>query len=225
MGPRLRRDRLRNFSGMSRLAKAKDRFQSGAWPSWAQATWTARRVFRGGSWNNNPRNLRAASRNNNNPENRNNDGRFRVASTIFARISRVTALESVHFSSRAGHDDHGRGKWFAPDTAAAPVLAFGRQGLRSPSPLGERAGVRGSSYASHSPQVPPSLCLSPRGERGRLHHREAPMHNQSRQNGPAIEAHFRFLLWLGPTVENFPRDQNFTSATACKTRCSTCWKR
>ena len=36
------------------------------------------------------------------------------------------------------------------------------------------------------------------------------MHSQSRQNGPAIEAHFRFLLWIGPTVENFPRDQKFT---------------
>lgn len=35
------------------------------------------------------------------------------------------------------------------------------------------------------------------------------MNSQSRQNGPAIEAHFRFLLWLGPTVENFPRDQKF----------------
>jgi hypothetical protein len=35
------------------------------------------------------------------------------------------------------------------------------------------------------------------------------MHNQSRQNGPAIEAHFRFLLWIGPTVENFPRSQKF----------------
>ena len=35
------------------------------------------------------------------------------------------------------------------------------------------------------------------------------MRNQSRQNGPAIEAHFQFLLWLGPTVENFPRDQKF----------------
>ncbi len=35
------------------------------------------------------------------------------------------------------------------------------------------------------------------------------MNSQSRQNGPAIEAHFRFLLWLGPAVENFPRDQKF----------------
>ncbi len=35
------------------------------------------------------------------------------------------------------------------------------------------------------------------------------MADQSRRNGPAIEAHFRFLLWLGPAVENFPRDQKF----------------
>ncbi len=35
------------------------------------------------------------------------------------------------------------------------------------------------------------------------------MQSQSRQNGPAMEAHFRFLLWLGPTAGNFPRDQKF----------------
>ncbi len=36
-----------------------------------------------------------------------------------------------------------------------------------------------------------------------------PMKNQARQNGPAIEAHFQFLLWLVPALENFPRDQKF----------------
>ncbi len=34
-------------------------------------------------------------------------------------------------ASRAVHDDRGRGKWFAPDTAAAPALALGRQGPQS----------------------------------------------------------------------------------------------
>ncbi|MGO9461860.1 MAG: SUMF1/EgtB/PvdO family nonheme iron enzyme [Rhodomicrobium sp.] len=38
--------------------------------------------MRGGSWNNNPRNLRAARRNRNNTENRNNNLGFRVASTL-----------------------------------------------------------------------------------------------------------------------------------------------
>jgi hypothetical protein len=114
-----------------------------------------------------------------------------VGSTIFARISRVTALESAHFSSGAGLEDRGRGKWFAPDTAAVPVLAFGRQGPRSfffPPSVGESAfflplplgrgpffslspwgegwgeGVfSGFSLASR----PPSPCPSPQGERAR----------------------------------------------------------
>ncbi|MCP4966515.1 MAG: SUMF1/EgtB/PvdO family nonheme iron enzyme, partial [bacterium] len=40
-----------------------------------------RRVLRGGSWNNNPRRLRSANRNNNEPTNRNNNVGFRLAST------------------------------------------------------------------------------------------------------------------------------------------------
>ncbi|MBK8174677.1 MAG: SUMF1/EgtB/PvdO family nonheme iron enzyme [Rhodospirillales bacterium] len=39
------------------------------------------RVNRGGSWNNNSRNLRSAIRNRNNPDNRNNNLGFRVART------------------------------------------------------------------------------------------------------------------------------------------------
>ena len=38
-------------------------------------------MIRGGSWNNNPRNVRCANRNNNHPENRNNNLGFRLAST------------------------------------------------------------------------------------------------------------------------------------------------
>ncbi|MBK8656372.1 MAG: SUMF1/EgtB/PvdO family nonheme iron enzyme [Haliscomenobacter sp.] len=37
------------------------------------------RVVRGGSWNNNTRNCRAANRNRNNPDNRNNNNGFRLA--------------------------------------------------------------------------------------------------------------------------------------------------
>jgi len=40
-----------------------------------------RRVVRGGSWNNNPRNLRSANRNRNNTDEANNNLGFRVAST------------------------------------------------------------------------------------------------------------------------------------------------
>lgn len=42
---------------------------------------TTDRVLRGGSWNNNARNVRSANRNNNDPTNRNNNVGFRVAST------------------------------------------------------------------------------------------------------------------------------------------------
>jgi hypothetical protein len=54
--------------------------------------WPARsnRVLRGGSWNNNPQNLRSANRNRNNPDNRNNNIGFRVASTLTARVFAFT---------------------------------------------------------------------------------------------------------------------------------------
>jgi formylglycine-generating enzyme required for sulfatase activity len=48
----------------------------------AQSRLPIRRVLRGGSWNNNPHNVRAASRNRNAPDNRNNNNGFRVASTL-----------------------------------------------------------------------------------------------------------------------------------------------
>ena len=32
---------------------------------------------------------------------------------------------------------------------------------------------------------------------------------QSRATGPALEAHYRFVLWLIPAVERFPRNQKF----------------
>ena len=37
--------------------------------------------------------------------------------------------------------------------------------------------------------------------------------DHARQTGPAVEAHSRFLLWLVPTGEKFPRSQKFYSAT------------
>jgi retron-type reverse transcriptase len=58
--------------------------------------WTAScgRVVRGGSWNNNPRNLRAANRNRNTAEN-NNSG-FRLASTLSARAGATTVSPGEH---------------------------------------------------------------------------------------------------------------------------------
>ena len=42
-------------------------------------------VLRGGSWSNNPQNLRSANRNNNKPSNRNNNIGFRCAKTQHGR--------------------------------------------------------------------------------------------------------------------------------------------
>jgi hypothetical protein len=33
--------------------------------------------------------------------------------------------------------------------------------------------------------------------------------DRSRETGPALESHYRFLAWLIPTVERFPRRQKF----------------
>ncbi|WP_210160481.1 SUMF1/EgtB/PvdO family nonheme iron enzyme [Rhodomicrobium vannielii] len=56
------------------------------------------RVLRGGSWNNNPQNLRAAYRNRNTTDNRNNNNGFRLASTLRRQ-------------SRCDHGRAGRARW------------------------------------------------------------------------------------------------------------------
>ena len=33
--------------------------------------------------------------------------------------------------------------------------------------------------------------------------------DRARETGPALEAHYRFILWLVPAVERFPRSQKF----------------
>ena len=33
--------------------------------------------------------------------------------------------------------------------------------------------------------------------------------NQARETGAALEAHYRFILWLVPAVERFPRSRKF----------------
>ena len=45
------------------------------------------RVLRGGSWNNNPKNLRVANRNRNTPTNTNNNNGFRCAKTLSEVLS------------------------------------------------------------------------------------------------------------------------------------------
>jgi hypothetical protein len=36
------------------------------------------------------------------------------------------------------------------------------------------------------------------------------MIDNSKRTGPAIEAHYQFLMWLLPAVEKFPRSYKFT---------------
>jgi hypothetical protein len=36
------------------------------------------------------------------------------------------------------------------------------------------------------------------------------MTDNSKRTGAAIEAHYRFLVWLVPTLDKFPRSQKFT---------------
>jgi hypothetical protein len=36
------------------------------------------------------------------------------------------------------------------------------------------------------------------------------MPDNSKRTGAAIEAHYRFLAWLVPTIEKFPKSQKFT---------------
>ncbi|WP_143594357.1 SUMF1/EgtB/PvdO family nonheme iron enzyme [Thiothrix eikelboomii] len=50
-------------------------------------------MLRGGSWNNTPRNVRSANRNNNTPDNRNNNTGFRVAQ-LNSRFWQLTSLSS-----------------------------------------------------------------------------------------------------------------------------------
>ena len=62
------------------------RRQNPAVPRGAAIVRAGARVLRGGSWNNNAHNCRAANRNHNDPDNRNDNIGFRLASTAKARI-------------------------------------------------------------------------------------------------------------------------------------------
>jgi hypothetical protein len=58
-----------------------------------------RRVLRGGSWNNNPRNLRAANRNRNTTGNRNNNFRMLVTGSRDGVRSHITTIFCVWWQS------------------------------------------------------------------------------------------------------------------------------
>ena len=60
-------------------------------------------MIRGGSWNNEPRNLRSANRNRNDTDNRNNNLGFRLAQSARAAVGRAR--------SRSVHGQAGCGAW------------------------------------------------------------------------------------------------------------------
>jgi hypothetical protein len=49
------------------------------------------------------------------------------------------------------------------------------------------------------------------------------MTDNARKTGPAVEAHFQFLMWLVPAVEKFPRTQKFLLGVTSKPLRSMCW--
>jgi len=73
-----------------------------------------RRVLRGGSWNNNPANLRAANRNRNTPDNRNNNIGFRVSSTTYGQSRLHSVQTGVHVVSPGAWGESSKGPRFVP---------------------------------------------------------------------------------------------------------------
>lgn len=90
------------------------------------------RVLRGGSWNNNPRNLRSANRNRNNPTNRNNNNGFRLASTLTGGIFPFTDRERDH-ELRPGPVTMTKCAWDARMVSAPPSCGLSVAGRRPPS--------------------------------------------------------------------------------------------
>jgi hypothetical protein len=76
-----------------------------------QGSLKATRVLRGGSWNNNARNLRAAQRNHNPPDNRNNNIGFRLCC-----VSHIGALPQAGYlgGARLAQQGAARGRWRRP---------------------------------------------------------------------------------------------------------------
>jgi len=66
--------------------------------AWLQGGEGSSRVVRGGAWNNNPRNLRSADRNRNQPDNHNRGVGVRVASTLCVGADGITVPPGVQKS-------------------------------------------------------------------------------------------------------------------------------
>src|SRR5207245_9754847 len=83
-------------------------------------------VLRGGSWNNNPINLRTTNRNNNTPDNRNNNIGFRCAS----ESPNLGAMPSLH----GGRHDRGKPHARSRLATAASRRDLPRRPVSKPEP-------------------------------------------------------------------------------------------
>jgi hypothetical protein len=141
-------------------------------------------VLRGGSWNNNPDNLRSANRNDNAPDNRNNNVGCRVASTLRRRSRGVRVSGHVE---RATEESPGPGperqdQRLAPNAAGEPPTRVGD----GPAPPPGR-----------SPTTPAGTFPAADGR-------------TARDRPAAVEACRDLLKWLVPVVGKFPRSHRFT---------------
>ena len=112
-------------------------------------------------------------------------------------------------------------------TSSAPVTQRSLPQGTAPAPTGSRIAsssreIRLRNSPTHSRGDPTTECEKQQvvgcGE-GKVVPLKETAADGARNTGPALEAHCRFLLWLVPTVERFPRSQKFllgdrTQATA-----------
>ena len=109
-----------------------------------------RRVVRGGSWNNEPENLRSANRNRNNADNRNNNIGFRLAQSARAALGRAR--------SRSVEGQAGCGAW----VSMSPFPGLARRGAPNSTP-----GMAGPTVSS-SRRKPP-VRFVPAGNQATRH--------------------------------------------------------
>jgi formylglycine-generating enzyme required for sulfatase activity len=98
--------------------------------AWIRDGDPGRRVLRGGSWNNNPRNSRAGNRDRNDTGNRNNNAHFRLASTPPCQSRRDQGpIGSAEGEFRDGHDE-----WGGVCSLPGDGVRFGPLRRRTPVP-------------------------------------------------------------------------------------------